>query len=336
MSLELLSYAAFFMTVALTFAIMCLGLNVQWGQTGVFNVGISGFVAIGAYVSAILTTPATTDHFGGFGMPIVVGWIAGALASSLISFLVGALTIRLRSDYLAIATFGVAVAVQLCALNLQAVTGGPFGIGFIPRPFGDLASTPLAFSLLNFGTLVLLVGGLYFVLQRLARSPWGRVLRAIREDEAAAQALGKNAIAFRLQAFAIGGGIMGLAGAVQAHFIGFIAPDNYQPILTFQVWAMLIVGGSGNNRGAILGAVLVWGIWAASGAAIAAVVPAGDQARAATLQIVIIGVALCAILLLRPRGVLGELRVVSRHIQRRPEPGPAEDPIRKLPDAKHP
>lgn len=331
MSLELMSYAAFFLTMALSYAIICLGLNVQWGQTGVFNVGVSGFVAIGAYVSALMTTPPSADHLGGFALPIVIGWIAAAVVSAAISFLIGALTIRLRADYLAIATFGVAVVVQLGALNVQPLTGGAFGIGFIPRPFGDLASVPLAFSLLNLGVLVLVVGVLYAVLERLARSPWGRVLRAIREDETAALALGKNTTLFRLQAFAIGGGIMGLAGAVQGHFIGFIAPDNYQPILTFQVWAMLIVGGSGNNRGAILGAVVVWGIWAASAAMIGAFVPAGDQARAATLQIVIIGVALCLILLLRPRGILGELKTVSRHL------GPTRSTkLRpgKLPDAE--
>ena len=117
---------------------------------------------------------------------------------------------------------------QLVALNLEPVTGGPFGIGFIPRPFAGLAGDPLLFSLAQsrrarrWSSLVL-----YLALERLVRSPWGRVLRAIREDEAAARALGKNATRFRLQAFAIGGGIMGLAGAAQAHFIGFIAPDNY-------------------------------------------------------------------------------------------------------------
>ena len=146
------------------------------------------------------------------------------------------------------------------------------------------------------------------------RSPWGRVLRAIREDETAALALGKSALSFRLQAFTIGGAIMALAGAVQGHFIGFIAPENYQPMLTFQVWAMLIVGGSGNNRGAILGAVLVWGIWAGSAGAVSALFPPDQQARAAALQIVMIGVGLCAILLLRPRGIIGELRTVSRHL----------------------
>ena len=323
MSLELVSYGAFFLTMALTYAIICLGLNVQWGQTGLFNVGIAGFVAIGAYVSALLTTPDAADRFGGFGLPIAVGWIGGTLATSIVSFLIGALTIRLRADYLAIATFGVAVVVQLAALNLEPVTGGPFGIGFIPRPFAGLAGDPLLFSLANFGVVAVLVVVLYLGLERLARSPWGRVLRAIREDEPAALALGKSAVKFRLQAFAIGGGIMGLAGAVQAHFIGFIAPDNYMPMLTFQVWAMLIVGGSGNNRGAILGAVLVWGIWAASAGAVAALFPPGEQARAAALQIVMIGVALCAILLIRPRGILGEERVVSRHL------GKARDMVAK-------
>jgi branched-chain amino acid transport system permease protein len=316
MSVELVAYGAFFLTMALTYAIMCLGLNVQWGQTGLFNVGIAGFVAIGAYVSALLTTPDTADRFGGFGLPIVAGWLGAALAAGLVAFLIGALTIRLRADYLAIATFGVAVAVQLCALNLEVVTGGPFGIGFIPRPFASLAGDPLAFSLANLGVLVLVVLALYLALERLLRSPWGRVLRAIREDETAALALGKSATRFRLQAFAIGGAIMGLAGAAQAHFIGFIAPDNYMPMLTFQVWAMLIVGGSGNNRGAILGAILVWGIWAGSAGAIASLFPPGEQARAASLQIVMIGVGLCAILLLRPRGILGEVKTVSRHIGR--------------------
>ncbi|HEV8388317.1 MAG TPA: branched-chain amino acid ABC transporter permease [Dongiaceae bacterium] len=314
MILDLAGYGAFFLTMALTFAIICLGLNVQWGQTGLFNVGVAGFVAVGAYVSALLTTPDAPGRLGGFGLPMPVGWIGGALATAVVTLLVGALTIRLRADYLAIATFGVAVAAQLCLLNLEPVTGGPFGIGFIPRPFGNLAGDPLAFGLLNLAVLAAVVIALYLALERLLRSPWGRVLRAIREDEAAALALGKSAVRFRLQAFTIGGAIMGLAGATQAHFIGFIAPDNYSPTLTFQVWAMLIVGGSGNNRGAILGAIVVWGIWALSASAVSAIFPPDQQARAAALQIVMIGVALCAILLLRPRGILGEVQVISRYL----------------------
>jgi branched-chain amino acid transport system permease protein len=313
--IELISYGAFFLTLALTFGIMCLGLNVQWGQTGLFNVGVAGFVGIGAYVSALLTTPNVPEHLGGFDLPIVVGWIGAAIAAALASVLLGALTLRLRSDYLAIATFGFAIVVQLAALNLQSITGGPFGISFIPRPFGSLAGDPLVFGLLNLGVVSAVTLGGYAALEHLMRSPWGRVLRAIREDEQAAAALGKNATVFRIQAFAVGGAIMGLAGAVQAHFIGYISPEGYVPILTFQVWAMLIVGGSGNNRGAILGAVVVWAFWAASGAIIAAVVPPEEQARASALKIVMIGIAICVVLLLRPRGLLGELKTVSRHIE---------------------
>ena len=312
MILDLVAYGAFFLTMALTYAIICLGLNVQWGMTGLFNVGIAAFVAVGAYTSAILTTPQTAERFGGFDMPIAIGWLGAAIVSGLLSWGVGALTIRLRADYLAIATFGVAVTVQLCMLNLQPLTGGAFGIGFIPRPFAGLQGDALLFALANCGLLALIVLALYVGLQRLAHSPWGRVLRAIREDEIAAQALGKRPTSFRLQAFTVGGAIMGLAGAAQAHFIGFIAPDNYMPILTFQVWAMLIVGGSGNNRGAIAGAILVWGLWALTAAAVSAFVPPEDQARAAALQIVAIGVGLCLMLLLRPRGLFGEVSPLSR------------------------
>jgi branched-chain amino acid transport system permease protein len=316
--IEIVSYGAFFLTVALTYGIICLGLNVQWGQTGLFNVGVAGFVAVGAYASALLTTPDDPVRLGGFDLPIIAGWIGGAAAAAIVSLLVGLLTIRLRADYLAIATFGVAVVVQLAALNLESLTGGPFGIGFIPRPFSWLAEDRLLFGLLNLGIVVLTVLGVFLALERLLRSPWGRVLRAIREDEQAALALGKNAFVFRLQAFAIGGAIMGLAGAVQAHFIGFIAPENYVPMLTFQVWAMLIVGGSGNNLGAVLGAVLVWAVWAASAALISATVPPEFHARAAALQIVLIGIAISVMLLVRPRGILGELRTVSRHVGEAP------------------
>ncbi len=314
--MELVAYAAFFLTVALTYAVICLGLNVQWGQTGLFNVGVAAFVGLGAYVSAALTTPDAPERMGGLGWPIAAGWVAAAGAGGVLALFVGALTIRLRADYLAIATFGIAVAMQLAFQNLEPLTGGAFGIGFIPRPFAALQREALPFALTQLALAGLLVLLLYLALERLARSPWSRALRAVREDETAAESLGKSPTRLRLQAFVLGGAVMGLAGAVQAHLVGFIAPGNYLPMLTFQVWAMLIVGGSGNNRGAILGAVVVWAIWAASAALIAGLVPPGQQARAASLQIVVIGVMLCLILLWRPQGLLPERRAVSRHLGR--------------------
>jgi len=312
--LDVVAYGAFFLTTALSYALICLGLNLQWGQTGLFNVGVAGFVAIGAYASAMLTTPAGGNHFGGYGLPIAVGWIGAIIASGLAAAVIGAITLRLRADYLAITTFGIAIVIQLVALNAQSITGGPFGIGFIPRPFASLAEYALGFDLANLAVVALVTLAVFRALERLVRSPWGRVLRAIREDETAALSLGKNANRFRLQAFVLGSAIMGLAGAVQGHFIGFIAPENYLSAITFQTWAMLIIGGSGNNRGAVLGALVVWGLWSASGAAMTTIFPPEQQARAAALQIVAIGVVMSLILLLRPRGILGEEMTVSRHL----------------------
>ncbi len=315
--IDLLGYLAFFGTTALTYAIVALGLNVQWGQTGLFNVGVAGFVAIGAYASALLTTPPSAAHWGGLDLPIAVGWLGAAAAGALAAAAVGALTLRLRADYLAITTFGVAVAVQLACLNATAITGGPFGVSFIPRPFGALADRPALFAGATFTLLVAVTAVIFAALQRLAASPWGRVLRAIRDDETAVAALGKSPTRYRLQAFALGGALMALGGAVQAHATGFIAPDNYLPALTFQVWTMLIVGGAGTTTGAVVGALIVWALWSASGAAIGALVPADLQARAAALQLTVIGVALAVMLLLRPRGMIGERAIVSRAVGER-------------------
>ena len=311
--LPTLNYLAFFLVFAGIFAVMALGLNLQWGATGLFNVGVAGFVAIGAYASALLTGPPDPARFGGFGLPVVVGWLGAMACSGLAAAIVGVAALRLREDYLAITTFGVAVVIQLVALNAEALTGGPFGIQSIPKPLSGLFGTGFAWNL-AYLTLVLAVLGLAFwALQRLVESPWGRVLRAIREDELAAASLGKRAAAFRLQAFVLGCMLMGLGGALYAHFVGYIAPEDFLPVLTFQIWAMLIVGGSGNNAGAVLGAVLVWAIWSTSGGLIREVLPAAEQARGAALQVVLIGVLIAAILVLRPRGVLGERATVSRH-----------------------
>lgn len=304
--MDLLGYGAFFLTTALIFSLVTLGLNLQWGLTGLFNVGLAGFVAIGAYTSALLTTPDDAARLGGFDLPILVGWAGAMVVGGIAAALTGMATLRLRSDYLAITTFGVAVVVQLVALNAQKLTGGPFGIGFIPRPFGGLAETPLLFNFSNLAVVSVVTLIAYLALEHLSRSPWGRVLKALREDERAAISLGKSARFYRVQAFAVGGAIMALAGALQAHFTGFIAPDNYLPILTFQVWVMLIVGGSGSNPGAVIGSILVWAIWAGSGTLTSILFPPEQQARAAALQIAAIGVMLCVILLIRPNGLLGD------------------------------
>jgi branched-chain amino acid transport system permease protein len=303
-ALGIVAYASSFLSMALIGAIACLGLNVQWGQMGLFNVGVAGFIAIGAYTSALLTTAPLAGRLGGYAWPLVGGWCGAMAASGAAAALLGAVTLRLKSDYLAITTFGMAVVVQVLLRNAQHVTGGAFGISFIPRAFESLAPQPWAFGLANLALIGALVWLAFTALQRLVRSPWGRVLRGLREDERAAQALGKSATRYRLQAFTVGGALMGLAGALQAHLIGFIAPDDFEATLTFQIWTMLIIGGSGNNWGALAGAGLVSAIWSATGLATGAFFPPQYQARAAALRIVVIGVLLAAAVVLRPRGLL--------------------------------
>ena len=310
-----LSYFCFFGTVALIYGIATLGLNLQWGSAGLYNVGVAGFAAVGAYVSALLTAAPAATHWGGFELPIALGWAGAMAAAALVAAVVGAATLRLRADYLAITTFGVAVTLQLVALNAQRLTGGAFGIAFIPKPFETLAGNSLAFGAANLGLVGAVTALAFWALERLTQSPWGRVLRAVREDEAAAASLGKAPDVFRLQAFVMGAALMGLSGAMEAQFFGFIAPDNYLPVLTFQVWVMLVLGGSGNNRGALLGAVVVWALWALSGTALTALLPTAWQARGAALRVVAIGIVLAAVLLLRPRGLIGERATVSRHVR---------------------
>jgi branched-chain amino acid transport system permease protein len=234
-------------------------------------------------------------------------------ATALAAWLIGLLTIRLRGDYLAIATFGIAVSIQLVALNWEPLTGGSQGITRIPKPLSGIFDTPLGFNLWFLCLLAALVGAVYAALERILRSPWGRVLKAIREDETAAAALGKSARGFRLEAFVLGSTLMGLAGALYVSFIGFVSPFDFLPILTFQVWAMLIAGGSGNNRGALIGALLVWTIWSASGIAVTKLVPPSHAAQGAAIQVILIGLLLILVLLYRPRGLIGEAAVVSRH-----------------------
>lgn len=309
-----LAYGSFFLTVAGIYALMALGLNLQWGFTGLFNVGVAGFFAVGAYATAILTAPDLPNQIGGFDLPVPVGWLGSLVLSGVAALIVGVPTLRLRHDYLAISTFGIAIVIQLVALNFATLTGGSLGINFIPRPgLAWFGGDVFSYGLFYLAIVVAIVALAYVALERLVRGPWGRTLRAIREEETAAAALGKNAGAFRLQAFVMGSMLMGLAGGLHASFFGFISPNDFQPIVTFQLWTMLIVGGSGNNRGAVLGAVLVWGLWSASSSLMHALLPPDMQVRGAALQIVLIGVLLALVLLFRPRGLLGEDTVVSRH-----------------------
>jgi branched-chain amino acid transport system permease protein len=184
----------------------------------------------------------------------------------------------------------------------------------VGQPFRHLFADPFTYNLFYAALVVAIAAFVYWALQRIVHSPWGRVLKSIREDENAAVALGKNVAVFRIQAFVLGAVAIGLAGALQVTFVGFVSPFDFMPIVTFQLWTMLIVGGSGNNRGALLGAFVVWGLWTASGTLIVKIIPPSLQAQAGAVQTILIGLVLVLMLLYRPRGLIGEATTVSRHI----------------------
>ncbi|MEQ9812841.1 MAG: branched-chain amino acid ABC transporter permease [Azospirillaceae bacterium] len=302
----IMMYLVGLLTMGGIYAIMALGLNVQWGWTGQFNAGIAGFFAVGAYASAILTSTGSGALMGGFGLPVPVGLVAAMVLAGVTGYLVGRLCLRLKSDYLAIATIGIAEILRLIVTNEGWLTNGTRGVSSIPRPFESLGLpwAQIAFA----GLIVALLLVLYVALQRLARSPWGRVLRAIRDNETAAEAVGKNVVAFRLEAFVVGSAIMGLGGALTAHYFKFIGPEATEPLMTtFLVWVMLIVGGSGNNKGAILGPLLVWTLWSAM-EIVTAQLPPEWAVRAAYLRIFLVGLMLQVVLQRFAGGLIPERR----------------------------
>lgn len=254
-------YLVGFLIAGGIYAILCLALNVQWGMGGLFNAGIAGFFAVGAYASAILTAADAPGHVGGFDLPVPLGLAGAALVSGFTGFLVAKICIRLKSDYLAMASIGIAETLRLVIVNEQWLTNGSLGISRIPRPLDGLVSGRNSdFVLL--ATVWLVVLAVYLFAERLYDSPWGRALRAIRDNEDAARAAGKDVDRFRLQTFVIGAAIMGIAGGLTAAQFRFLSPSATEPlVITFLVWVMLMAGGSGNNRGAIAGALGIWAIW---------------------------------------------------------------------------
>jgi len=309
----IVSYLVFFFVIALILGVAVLGLNLQWGFTGLFNAGVAGFMAVGAYGTAILIGPSRDAVFGGFELPFLIGLVGGMAVAGVAALIVGVATLRLREEYLAVATFGIAVSIQLVALNWEYLTGGTLGLISIPNPAAGFTDGPLSQNVAYLAIVLAVVGVTYLGLARIVQSPWGRMLKAIREDETAAASLGKDPARIRLEAFVLGSMIMGLAGGLYVGFIGYVSPFDFQPILTFQIWTMLIVGGSANNRGALLGAVLVWAIWTSSGFVISRMVPPAMQVQSGALQAVLIGLMLVVMLLYRPRGLIGEEEHVSRH-----------------------
>ncbi len=314
----LLAYLVSLVIMAGIFAVFCLGLNIQWGYTGLFNIGIAGFFCIGAYTSALITLPQPSGMYAqyvqqifGLNLPFVFGLLGAALACGIVAFLIGIPTLKLQEDYLAIATLGIAETIRLIFNNEQFLANGPQGLMGLPQPLQNLVSAK-NYNYLYLVVVVIVMAVIYLLIERAIRSPWGRVLRGIRDDELSAAMSGKNIFHFKMQSLVFGCMVMGVAGALYAHYTKAISPDVFTPLYgTFIMWVMLMAGGSGNNKGAILGAFVIWGIWIGT-SFIGGFLPPALQSRAPYFRFLIIGILLEVILIYRPRGLLGEEKMISR------------------------
>ncbi|QLG63699.1 branched-chain amino acid ABC transporter permease [Halorarum salinum] len=260
------------------YALLSFGLNAQWGFTGLINFSVAAFFGIGAYGAALAT--GDSSPLAG-GLNPIVGLLIGVVLAAALAVAIGIPTLRLRADYLAIASLGLAEVLRLVFLNERQWTNGSAGVRGIPRFFEGwpvvetlptalpgirmelvpgspvFFETPFYRALLNVVLVFAFVAGSFAVLRRVHRSPWGRVLRTIRSDEDLAEALGKDTYAYKMQAFVLGSVVMALAGVFYAHLNLYVEPGALDPITTFYVWVAVMLGGSGSNRGALLGGFVI-------------------------------------------------------------------------------
>jgi ABC-type branched-subunit amino acid transport system permease subunit len=299
--------------VAGIFTIFALGLQVQFGFTGLLNFGHVAFMAVGAYTMAILVVRV--------GWPM---WASALVAIGLamaVGVLIGLPTVRLRADFLAIATIAFGEIVRLIALNESGLTGGPQGTinlsgagtaasfnrewlsfqntvrDWLEKGFGDVSRDQTMLVLIWTVVILLIV-----LLQFAVHSPWGRVLRSIREDEDAASALGKNVFAYKLQALALGAALGAVAGLFFAFQFSFFSPQDFDPLTTFFAWIIVILGGAGRNWAVPVGAIIFGVIFAGTRFAD---IPFFDTADQAFLRLILIGLILIGLMAFRPQGLFG-------------------------------
>ena len=305
--------------VTIAYALAATGLAVHFGYAGLLNFGMAGFMALGGYGYAISILT--------FGAPWWLAMIVGMIMAALFAVLLGIPTLRLRADYLAIVTIAAAEIVRLLFTtqvfdqwtNSADGLGGyhdsfraanpfpPGTYGFGPWTFNEVGLWVRLFGLILLGLSVLLVWS-------LMRSPWGRVLKGIREDEDAVRSLGKNVFAYKMQALVVGGVIGSLGGIVYV-LPSAVVPSSYTTALTFFVWTCLLLGGAATILGPSLGAVIFWLVMALLGnllpdLATAGILPISDI-QAGTLRFILVGVALMLLVIFRPQGILGDKREMT-------------------------
>lgn len=304
--------------VAAVYALTAVGINLQFGYTGLANYGQAGFLLVGAYGTAIAVDK--------WDLPLWVAFIVGMLFAVVLGLLLGIPTLRLRADYLAIVTISAAEILRILvnSRSVQDITGGPQGIGGFAGAFYDLnplhgryrvfgavawTARDLWVILCTWGLVALFSFGIYL----LVHSPWGRVVKAIREDEDAARSLGKNVYAYKMQSLVIGGVIGGIAGIMLVIDRQFVEPKNFESSITFLAYAALILGGVARIFGPIIGSMLLWFVIAASETFLRQAITRGflgidnvfEPKDVGSVRFMLVGLLIMLLVIFRPQGILG-------------------------------
>ena len=305
------------------YALAAIGLNVHFGYTGLLNFGQAAFLAVAAYGLAISVSIS--------GLPFGVGIIVGLLGAVVMAVLLGIPTLRLRADYLAIVTIAAAEIFRLIvrSASLRDQTGGSNGLSAFSGGFFDL--NPFAKGSYGFGpfvynerdTWVLIVGWTLIVLAStvvwlLMRSPWGRVIKAVREDEDAVRSLGKNVYAYKMQSLIIGGVLGSLGGFMLALGKGSVQPDLYGTELTFFAYTVLLLGGAARVLGPVIGAAIFWLILVLTDNILRSAIESGyisssiiNDNQVGQIRFILVGLALMLLMIYRPQGILGDRKELA-------------------------
>jgi len=277
------------------YVLLALGLNLQYGLTGLINFGHVGFFCVGAYTAALLSKHEVSP---------LVAFPVAALLAALAAWPLGVASLRLREDYFAIVSLGFSEVVRLVATSERWLTNGVQGISGIPKLMDGLvprAAEPVA-------VLALLVAvnlGAILMMRRIANSPFGRVIEAIRDNEEAVKSLGKDPAGFKMKVLMLGAARAGVAGAFYAHYISFISPEQFVPLVTFQIWMAIIMGGVGRVSGALVGTLILM-FFLEGSRFLRDIIPFIPDIEMASIRLGVVGLAIVLFTLYRPQGLMGD------------------------------
>ena len=284
------------------FGMVALSLNLEFGFAGLANFGKVAFFLIGAYTYALLSQ---------IGLPFYLCLIAGALISAMAGLLISLPALRLRADYLAIVILTFGEILRLIVKTEDWIAGGDWGIS-VARAISLVGASPRVNALVNIGLVYFCLFICFLVAQLLTNSPYGRVMRAIREDEVAAEALGKDRAKYKAQTLMLGSAIAGIAGGLYAQYLQCILPGMFMPMITFTVWIMVLLGGPANNWGALLGAGLVELFDRGANIAKDYLILPVDPSN---LQYILFGALIILVLFYRPQGLLKESPIKTKALE---------------------